>query len=76
MAGFWADPGACRQPSAHPQPGTAARPQIGVPRRVLDVLVPEPFLNGASVLAVIGEGKPTGMLQPMGYDVAVAQVTQ
>src|SRR3954451_19822510 len=37
------------------------RRQLGVARGVLDVLVPEPFLQGAGVLAVVGELEAAGV---------------
>src|SRR5262249_12624236 len=40
----------------------------GVPHRVLDVLVPEIVLQGARVVAIVGELKTTGMAQHMWVD--------
>ena len=35
--------------------------QFGVPDRVLNVLVPEVMLQGARVVAIVGELEPAGM---------------
>src|SRR5262249_39782658 len=41
---------------------------VGVPDRVLDVLVPEVVLQGARVVAIVGELEPAGMGQHVRVD--------
>jgi hypothetical protein len=41
---------------------------VGVPDRVLDVLVPEVVLQGPRVVAIIGQLEPAGMAQHVGVD--------
>ena len=41
---------------------------FGVSDRVLDVLVPEVVLQGARVVAIVGELEPAGMAQHVGVD--------
>ena len=41
---------------------------VGVPDRVLDVLVPEVVLQRTCVVAVVGELEPTGMAQHVWVD--------
>src|SRR3954447_13722169 len=42
--------------------------QLGVPRRMLDVAVAEPLLNGSRVMAIVGQLKSTGMAQHVRVD--------
>src|SRR3954453_10248490 len=42
--------------------------QLGVPRRMLDVAVAEPLLNGSRVMAIVGQLKSTGMAQHLRVD--------
>ena len=41
---------------------------FGVPDRVLNVLVPEVVLQGARVVAIVGELEPAGMAKHVGVD--------
>src|SRR5262249_26453785 len=41
---------------------------VGVPDRVLNVLVPEVVLQGPRVVAIVGELEPTGMAKHMWVD--------
>jgi hypothetical protein len=41
---------------------------VGVPDRVLNVLVPEVVLQGPRVVAIVGELKPTGMAKHVWVD--------
>src|SRR5499433_2534714 len=41
---------------------------VGVPDRVLNVLVPEVVLQGARVVAIVGELEPTGMAKHVRVD--------
>src|SRR5262249_7449930 len=49
--------------SASPKDLATVRRPLGAPDRVLDVLVPEVVLQGARVVAIVGELEPTGMAQ-------------
>jgi hypothetical protein len=41
---------------------------VGVPDRVLDVLVPEVVLQGPRVVAIVGQLEPAGMAKHVGMD--------
>ena len=50
--------------SVPPKVFEAVGRHVGVPDRVLDVLVPEVVLQGPRVVAIVGELEPTGMAEP------------
>ena len=63
----------CKAPSApdHPLPPKVLEPvgcHLGVPDRVLDVLVPEVVLQGPGVVAVVGQFEPAGMAKHVRVD--------
>src|SRR4051812_19385258 len=44
------------------------RGQLGVPRRVLDVAMAEPLLNGSRVVSIVSQLKTTGVAQHVRVD--------
>ena len=54
--------------SVPPKVFEAVRRHVGVPDRVLDVLVPKVVLQGPRVVAIIGQLEPAGMAQHVGVD--------
>jgi hypothetical protein len=48
-------------PSVPPEVPEPCRAQLGVPHRVLNVLVPQPELKRPGVVAVIGQLEPAGV---------------
>jgi hypothetical protein len=53
---------------ASPKVFKAVRRHLGVPDRVLNVLVPEVVLQGPCVVPVVGEFEPTGMAKHVRVD--------
>ena len=51
-----------------PEGSEAVGGELGVPGRVLDVAVPKPVLDGAGVVAVIGELEAAGVPQHVRVD--------
>jgi hypothetical protein len=51
-----------------PKISEALRGELGVPGRVLDVAVPEPLLDRAGVVAIMGELEPTGVPEHVRVD--------
>ena len=54
--------------SVPPKVFEAVRRHVGVPDRVLDVLVPKVVLQGPRVVAIIGQLEPAGMAQHVWVD--------
>jgi hypothetical protein len=54
--------------SAPPKVLESVRRHVGVPDRVLNVLVPEIVLQGPGVMAIIGQLEPAGMAEHVRVD--------